>query len=284
MAQEIDTASGGSRSEPDQAAYMDQFIVNFREQHCRRDESGGWLCSACRVALLTEQDTIQCAPCVADAERQRAQNEARRRMEQEQACQHNRREAVVAQVPSWPHVKGVSTTKERTDPRLWPFVQEFDLSASGLVLGPSRSGKTSASACIVHRAGTERLEALQKRPRDPSAIKAFNSFTGLRWLSAWDLARAQSAHRLGTGEESKLITEAVQASFLFLDEAGPEPAHVAGLLFDVVYRRGVGGLHTLVTSGLTAEQFKGRYGSGLFCRLTERGIGMLIDLHPRRGS
>jgi len=258
----------------------DSWIAQLREQHCKRDDAGAWLCQSCDAAL-TETDAVQCPSCVT-AGREQAEEEARqRRRLQWQEEQRKRHAKVIEQLPAGDHIKDLAAVGGLVERRFLAVAHRLELKGSVLLLGQSGAGKTTVMAAGLYRLGAERLQAVLANPRDPDARKAFEEFARVRWVTAWDIGRALSAHRLGTGGEPELVAQAVESSFLVIDELGPEPAHLAGVLFDIIDRRSKRGAHTAATSGLSAEAFQGRYGSGMWRRLTERGLGDLVDVHPR---
>lgn len=255
-----------------------------RAQLCSRNATGAWLCRSCPTPLEAG-DIVQCVAC-AEATRQRSEEAERlRRRTEWQERQRSAGQRVLDQLPSWRHIRTAEGTAAVVDPRLVPLAERYDLArGSVLALGSSGSGKTSSTGRAVFRLVNKRLDALLERPRDAQAQADFEEICRARWLTGCDVDRCLSAHRLGTGAEAEAITGAVQASILVLDELGPERAHQAGAIFDLVDRRSKRGRPTIVTSGLSAQAFQDRYGSGMLRRLTEKGLGALVDLHGQPGG
>lgn len=129
--------------------------------------------------------------------------------------------------------------------------------------------------CDVH-VDADHLEALSRsRSYDIGLLGRY------LWIVGHDLAYTRRNSALG--EEPALISRAKSVRFLVIDEVGTEPLadHV---LLEIVNARYAKKLPTVVTSGLTRAAFDERYGSALFRRLTQQGIGKLIDGHPKQSA
>jgi DNA replication protein DnaC len=139
-----------------------------------------------------------------------------------------------------------------------------------LIIGPTGKSKTMMLSALAHRWGAE---IAARGTMDPN-------FAGLVWAKAYTLADCVRWHKLGDGEPPE-IKGARNATVLMLDDLGQENAGGEQTLFALLDDRYDRGAPTLVTSGLTIEQLKSRYGAHLFRRIVESGIGSLIDMHPR---
>jgi DNA replication protein DnaC len=105
----------------------------------------------------------------------------------------------------------------------------------------------------------------------------------IAWFRATDLPRAVLQCKLG--EEPADVKKAMEADFLVLDDLGWESrrADADSVLTDVLMVRYDTGRPTLVTSGLTFEEFRSRYRDPIIRRIVEcAGVnGDVIDLWPK---
>lgn len=132
-------------------------------------------------------------------------------------------------------------------------------SKSLLFLGPTGSGKTSLAVAM--------LDAWARSSPKPGAM-----FLEGAWL-----ARARARHRLGQGDPP-LVTDAMTAPLLLLDDLGQEREDRDGCITDVVYERHNAQLPTWVTCGLAngdeatfGEHLSRRYDGGFVRRILETG-------------
>jgi hypothetical protein len=141
-------------------------------------------------------------------------------------------------------------------------------STSLLFMGPTGAGKTSLAAAM--------LDAWVRQ--DPTRRR------GALFVEASWLARARARHKLGAGE-SPLVTQALEAPLLLLDDLGQEREDRDGCITDVVYGRENASLPTWVTCGLTtpeqtleafAEALSRRYDGGFVRRIVEHGKRVLL--------
>lgn len=144
---------------------------------------------------------------------------------------------------------------------------------SMLLVGPTGIGKSALLAAI----GNQMLD----RARAGSLSReAFAVAAGIRWVSAIDIAKAASRHKLGEGEPP-LLKMAKKASILILDELGKEdqrsdPHAIMELLrarYEPKWKP------TFVASEVTLDELNRRYGASTMRTVWQRG--KLIDLHPR---
>jgi DNA replication protein DnaC len=128
-----------------------------------------------------------------------------------------------------------------------------------LFLGPAGSGKTvSACCCLVRK--------IFERGTEDGVI---GDFVDCFALSA---ARAQSS----LGDEPALVTRALSAHVLVLDDLGAEKDIHGSAVAEVLHERHAHMRHTIVTTGFTLEHLAGRYGDGIARRLAEGA--RIIDL------
>lgn len=255
------------------------FVERHRRDVCTPKPGGGWLCK-CGGELIGANDFI----CQACRDRFAAERAEQERREWEHGVR-SRCYNAFQRLPDWAHTKSEASFAEVVDEkRLRQVVARWKGGTSLLLLGPSGCGKSSTAAAALRCIETERVKARLADPRDKDAEKALSDLACTRWTTASDLGRALSQHRLGTGDEPELVSRSVAASILVIDELGPEPPRFAGEIFDIIDRRYTKKLPTVVTSGLTVPDFLARYGDAMFRRLTEKGIGFPVDLHPMRGT
>lgn len=128
-----------------------------------------------------------------------------------------------------------------------------------LLLGPTGSGKSTASAIAFHvqlsigvREGGEAWEMAQR----------------MAWFGAGDLAEARKEHPLGRGEAPEIVT-ASRARLLVLDDAGWDRDPLA--VTTVLAARYEAQLPTIITSGMTEDELRKHYGAAIMRRATEVG-------------
>lgn len=93
---------------------------------------------------------------------------------------------------------------------------------------------------------------------------------GARFVEAYWLAGTRGRHPLGQGE-APLVTEAMEASLLVLDDLGSEIGDHRNVIADVIFSRHNDELPTWITTGWTPEQLMERYGSQIVRRIVEHG-------------
>lgn len=199
-----------------------------------------------------------------------------RRIEQERERAHARIDAALAGLPRvpWGDPSDAEFTR-RAHKSLARYAVHHDprTHGSALLLGPSGAGKTLATVALIHRlaAGAKQDEPTVR----PDWVDSID------WTTGCGLIRARREHPLDQGE-ARDIHLARWASLLVIDELGPEPQE--SLLMDVIDDRYAARRPTICTSGLTRADFVARYGDALLRRLTDRGVGVLVDVHPQRGA
>ena len=139
---------------------------------------------------------------------------------------------------------------------------------SVLLAGPTGIGKTAVARALVRRLGKEAVE--QDNPPVPLGF-----VERIEFMSMHDIACARRNSPLGA--EAPMIVDAFRASLLVVDEVGFEQAQ-PGLFFEILNKRYDAGAPTIVTTGLTIDDFRKRYGAAALRRITDRGI--MIDAHP----
>jgi DNA replication protein DnaC len=186
-------------------------------------------------------------------------------------------ERILGQFPSWPGARLEHPAFiQRLDERLLRFVRGWKPAhGSVAIIGETGCGKTSAVSAMAHRWTAEIIE---RGVTDPM-------FTGLVYLKSYDIIQANGDPRLGTVNEAAL-RRAEAATVLVLDELGGERSFAdcrsESTLFELLDRRYDRCRPTIVTTGLRLEALANRYGAQLARRLTDKGVGTLIDLFPRK--
>lgn len=209
---------------------------------------------------------------------------AYRKQAEEMACKNIAR--VLDQLPKWDWCcVGDPKFARVVDPQIQKLSKRWTPGVGSiLILALSGTGKTAGTRAGLVRHGEQALTRLlgdhDGRESRIAAEKSFREFCQTVWTTPSEIGWAMKEHRLGS-ERPDLVRRCVEAPILVLDELGPEPANLAGLLFDIVRERNDKGLPTIVTSGLTASEFRSRYGDAMWRRLTQDGIGNLIDLHSK---
>ena len=141
---------------------------------------------------------------------------------------------------------------------------------SAALLGSTGAGKTSSVLGALKRL---RLDAEREAMSTPHLEAASNpmlrKLRDLRWYTGSQLALARKAWPLGKGE-APTIEHAMDAPILILDELGFEVFDTA--FADVIHQRYSRQKPTIVTSGLTVEKFRERYGDAIWRKLTTGGV------------
>lgn len=141
-------------------------------------------------------------------------------------------------------------------------------SGSLLLMGPSRSGKSSAAAWLYRRLVAEGVT----RGGDDWALAH-----RLNWAAASDLEAADREHGLGKGPCPAFL-DATRASLLFLDDAGwDKDPRVVSEVLACRYERA---RPTIATTARTRDQLQQHYGPAVVRRLLESGgpgLARIID-------
>lgn len=145
---------------------------------------------------------------------------------------------------------------------------------SVLLVGPSGSGKTSLAAAIVR-------QVIENSARD--AIDAWETMTVARRLAhrilftpAYHLARASAYSKLGSRPE--LVTAAVEANLLVLDDLGTDLdvfAQHQSTVREVIHERHAEERPTIVTTYLIQAALEKSYGAGICRRLQDGRVALL---------
>lgn len=131
-----------------------------------------------------------------------------------------------------------------------------------VLTGPAGRGKTTLACAMAHDILSRALEV-------NCTVEDWRAAQGLRFVSAYELARATAQHPLGQGE-APLVTRALAATVLILDDVGAEPAIYSSSVADVIYARHARcECRTIVTTGFATAQLADRYGHGITRRLFE---------------
>lgn len=147
-------------------------------------------------------------------------------------------------------------------------------SGSLLLMGPSRSGKSSGAAWLYRRLVAEGVT----RGGDDWLLAH-----RLHWAAASDLESADHEHGLGKGPCQDFL-DAIRASLLFLDDAGwDKDPRVVSEVLACRYERA---LPTVMTTARNREQLQAHYGPAVVRRLLEAGgpgISKLVDAYAAKG-
>ena len=160
--------------------------------------------------------------------------------------------------------------KARVSPKFRAFANTFKFDRSAVLLGLTGKGKTSAvyAGLFALRAEAE-TSAIASPGQRATQSRGLCALRAMQWYSGSQIALARKQYALGKGEAT-LLEDAIASTILVVDEVGFETLDSA--LFDVVDARYNRQRPTIITTGLTVEAFKGRYGDALWRRLTELGL------------
>lgn len=239
-----------------------------------------WVCRC--GAELSSEDAVMCDPCArASAERAELEARAHRARAHWARVEQLARRALMG-APDWDHARIGGDVFRNLHPKMQAFGRRYSRSVGSVaIFGPSGCGKTTAVLAALRRLGDEAIAA-ERRRRSPDPSPELSWLAGAMWTSGHALAKARKQHRLGEGE-APLIVEAMEATLLTIDEVGYEP--VCEAFFEVVDARYTQRLPTIVTSGLTSAAFRERYGDACYRRLTDKGIGAVIEVEePKNGN
>ena len=123
-----------------------------------------------------------------------------------------------------------------------------------VLLGDPGTGKTSLAVAAYR--------AVVTGAQDLSRIRR------MRFVSAYELAKARARHPLGKGE-APLVEDAFNASLLVIDDLGSEQNAQQSAVTEVIYERHAECRQTWITSFLTPELAAVRYGAGIARRIFE---------------
>lgn len=126
-----------------------------------------------------------------------------------------------------------------------------------VLLGKTGTGKTATAALLARN-----HYRLQRRREQHFGYR----FSSVDWMYARDIVAAVLAHPLGKGE-APTLDKARNARILVIDDLGLEKDH--GPILDVLHERNQQNRVTWITSGLTVDQIKERYGEAVYRRLVE---------------
>lgn len=146
-------------------------------------------------------------------------------------------------------------------------------SGSLVLMGPSRTGKSTAAAVLFRR-----IVSMGVRQGGDLWARASH----IAWFAASDLEAASKEHGYGKGEAPALY-EASHASVLFLDDAGwdANPRPVSEVL-GTRYERG---LPTIVTTGKDKAELQAHYSGAVVRRILESGgpgLSHIEDVFPTK--
>lgn len=119
-------------------------------------------------------------------------------------------------------------------------------------------GKTVAAAWFFREVARRTSPDLPTGTKEPLVWIQGSAFTS---LSSFD------------SEDQRRLEHWSSCRLLVVDELGHEASsHSAGVLRDVLFARESGGRRSVLTSNLTPEDFRARYGEALLDRLRARGV------------
>lgn len=169
------------------------------------------------------------------------------------------------------------------NPKLQAEALTYDPFTAGgrLIAGPTGVGKSVAGIAVLRR-----MHGLQPANMNKLYDEA-NDGNGCAWVRAFELPNARLENRLGDGE-AELVTEAIKARFLVLDDLGWESKRAGAddVVVEVIAARYDAGRPTYATTGLTLPKFTDRYGTAIGRRLTDAGglKGTVVNLWPAGGA
>ena len=217
----------------------------------------------CGCGAPVGETEFSCGPCV-DAERAEQDKRARHRRVFERVT-----EAVqfaLAPAPRWPWARAGQPDFLKNVPhsRLQGAAAKWlPIHGNLALLGVTGCGKTATATAIVHRLAAQALAAAQKGDRSTWQSLEFV------WTSGPELATARRKFKLGDGD-APLVQRASEVAVLVIDELGYE-VMLDTTVAEVVDARYRAELPTIITSGLTVDQFRGRYGDATWRKIAQRG-------------
>lgn len=149
-----------------------------------------------------------------------------------------------------------------------------------MLLGATGVGKTRTAVYLVRRLLREATE----RARESALANGTRNIVDARVIAGWcravDLGTARSNGPLGS--EPEIIRDAKRPRVLIIDDLGWESQRDTTIP-EIIAHRYDRGLQTIVTSGLTAEQLRDRYGEAVIRRILESGgtKGRIVSLFPK---
>lgn len=145
----------------------------------------------------------------------------------------------------------------------WKRVQ-----GSAVLSGPTAIGKT---VCLV-ALGRRIIKRLAEDP--PLSPKLAAWARRVRFCPSDSLVMARKGHPLGRGEAPE-IERASSAGLLLLDNLGNESEDRDGVLFQLIDRRYMAGLPTVLTTHLKESELRQRYGDAMVRRIVDHGSFVL---------
>lgn len=269
-AAELEASRRGSRERSRKAPMFDA-LAEVRSQHCIRGPSGEWLC---KCGAPPVGDSWLCATCQKRAEEEHRQREIADRINSAINAIHRARseslrggaergEEPITNPPNWPWARFDNPEfRRRIHPALLAFQNYKTTLGSGLLSFPTGAGKTAVLVAWWEQELARAIESANATEGNEWTL------TDFRFVSGFEAAVARRNTPLGS--EARIIREAMDCGLLFFDELGFEPRSDA--IFYIIDHRYRSGRPTVVTTGLSVEEFTARYGDALFRRLTEGGL------------
>lgn len=221
--------------------------------------------------------------CVLESYRMRKTDEGReeleaRRMAVYQKAAGEREAASLAVGLHWAQKHGVpyqALKALREGVQNWPAIAEArefigDKQALYLLLlGPTKLGKTVAASLV--------MADFCARWEWNNQSSGGNNASPVHFVEARELTHASAFD----AEKEKHLRQLKDCRLLVLDDVGDEGTELGrGAVADILIHRGDNGRRTVVTSNLTREGFKQRYGEAVARRIREHGV--VPDLQPRK--
>lgn len=168
----------------------------------------------------------------------------------------------------WARFGGAELARRVRPPSAIPIVQES--AESSVLFGASSSGKTSLACAVLHEAVVMAVRVALLPLADAQALACYRVGLGIRFATAYALAKAQMYTPLG--QMPKLIEQALGASILVIDDLGMEIdvyKTSSSAVLEVIHERHAEERRTIVTTNLRPDELDGRYGQGIARRLRE---------------
>lgn len=248
-------------------------IERYRERLCIR-KGDRWICKCGNE--LSKDNTFRCDACLEESRRKREREQLRQQTERHLATITGRANRPLGPLPEWEHGRIDSPIfQAKIHPTFQRFAAKYEPKhGSVALLGPSGAGKTTAAAAMFRRLADDRLRAEKERKQWDISLE-LDRWSQALWTTAHQIAKARKQHKLGD-DDAPLVLECISCPLLVIDEMGFEPPSEA--LFEIVDARYSKRKPTIITSGLSSAEFSARYGVAMLRRLTDGGVGKLVEV------
>lgn len=155
-------------------------------------------------------------------------------------------------------------------PELREFAKDDQGELGALILGPSEVGKSIACAALSIRiAQRSTLDCISRNIANQNGPSQWrSSIGGIQFRRALDLGSCRQRHPLGEGDAPELL-EVAEAKLAIIDDLGWEQPNRSEAVLEVIAKRYDAGVPTIVTSGLTHDRFRDRYGDAVIRRIIQ---------------